>query len=326
MRIEQPHRPLVSVVMPLYNNAAEVTRAVNSVLRQTCSSLELIVVNDGSTDGSDVIVHHMDDPRLRVIDQVNKGVSAARNRGFAEAKSEIVAFLDADDEWDNNFLETIDRLVRTFPQCSVFATHYRYQEINGRTRIPILRGLPEGEWEGVMENYFRVAAASDPPLWSSAIAAKKSALVSIGGFPEGIAIGEDLLTWARLALKYQIAYSRRPSAGFRLRAPLVGYPTRIPEIPDLVGRQIWELLSGVPPSQQNDFRRYAAMWHRMRASMFVRLGLPTQALEDVRKMRYYRDKKPHVAAYYLLAKTPKILMKFILQIFTFVQRVRRAYH
>ena len=309
--------------MPLYNGVHEIHRALHSVLEQRFSDFELIVVNDGSTDGGEKTVRDLNDGRIRVVDQENKGVSAARNRGIAEAQSELVAFLDADDEWKPDFLETISRLHWAFPACSVFATHYVYRELDGSIRSPILRRVPRGEWEGVLSNYFEIASHSDPPLWSSAIAVKKSAMRSIGGFPEGIAIGEDLLTWARLAIDHQIAFSKRRCAVFWLRGPLTGFPTRTPELPDRVGKELARLMAHVSPGQQEDFRRYTGMWHRMRASMFVQLDRSDDALEDIRQMLRFSKTDPRGVTYFLLAKTPRIVRKVVLQIFTFTRTLRR---
>ncbi len=313
----------ISVIVPLYNNRIEVERALHSIFRQTVSGYEVVVVNDGSTDGGENIVREMNDSRVRIITQENKGVSAARNRGVADAKNELVAFLDADDEWKPNFLETVTQLYEAFPDCSVFATHYLYRALNGAISAPILHRLPPGEWEGVLQNYFEVAAHSDPPLWSSAVAVKKSALLSVGGFPEGIAIGEDLLTWARLAARYHIAFSKKQCAVFWLRGPLTGLPTRRPERPDRVGDQLIALLQQVHSDQRKSFFRYVAMWHRMRASMFVQLEDSSNALAEVGKMWHYSKINPYAGAYFLLAVTPKMIRKFVLQIFTFIKMLRR---
>jgi len=314
----------ISIVMPLYNNAKEVKRALHSVIAQTVCEFEVLVVNDGSTDGGDAVVRTMTDTRIRVIDQRNKGVSAARNRGVAEAKGELVAFLDADDEWRPDFLETIVRLNNNFPQCSLFATHYSYMETDGTLRAPILRRIPPGAWEGVLENYFATAAHSDPPVWSSALAVKRSALLAIGGFPEGISIGEDLLTWARLAVKVEIAYSKKQCAVFWLRAPLTGYPTRIPEIPDVVGGQLLDLLTQVPQEKRRDFYRYLSLWHRMRASMFIQLGDRKHGMAETAKMAHYDKADPRVYGYFLAAASPEMMRNVVLRFFTFVRKVYRA--
>jgi len=314
----------ISVVMPLYNGAHDVLRAVHSVFQQQVADLELIVVNDGSTDGGEKIVRDLNDERIQIIDQNNKGVSAARNRGVAEAKGDLIAFLDADDEWKPDFLETIMRLYGNFTTCSVYATHYFYKEIDGTLRLPILRRVPPGIWEGILENYFETAAHSDPPLWSSAIAVKKSALLSAGGFPEGVSIGEDLLTWARLAMKCEIAYSKKQCAVFWLRAPLTGYPTRTPEIPDVVGERLRELLAQVHADKKKDFLQYLSMWHRMRASMFVQLEDRTNAMVEIRKMAHYSMTDPRVIVYFAAAATPRLLRKFVLRFFTFIRMLYRT--
>ena len=315
----------ITVVMPLYNNAKEVQRALRSVSDQTVSEFEVLVVNDGSTDGGDTIVRMVNDKRIRIINQSNKGVSAARNRGVAEAKGDLIAFLDADDEWKPDFLETIMRLYGNFTTCSLFATHYFYREIDGTLRTPILRKLPPGIWEGVLDNYFETAAHSDPPLWSSAIAVKKAALLSAGGFPEGVSIGEDLLTWARLAMKFEIAYSKKQCAVFWLRAPLTGYPTRTPEIPDVVGERLRELLAQVHADRKKDFLQYLSMWHRMRASMFVQLEDRTNAMVEVKKMAHFSMADPRVIVYFAAAAAPRLIRKFVLRFFTFVRMLRRIF-
>lgn len=208
-------KPAVSVVIPLYNKASHIQRAVRSVLDQTFSDFELVVVDDGSTDGGSETVSAITDPRIRVVRQANAGVSAARNRGIDEARSELIAFLDADDEWRPHFLETISRLARQFPQCGAFGTGWEMVEVSGRRSAARYAGLPDSPWEGIIPDYFRCLLGPSPPLWSSAIAVPQKTFRETGLFSVGERIAEDLEMWFRIALRFPIAFSTRIEAVYR---------------------------------------------------------------------------------------------------------------
>jgi glycosyltransferase involved in cell wall biosynthesis len=295
----------ISVVMPLFNKGGEVIKAIRSVLGQTFDNYELIVVNDGSTDDGPAVVRCFTDPRIRLIEQRNMGVSAARNRGIEESKSDLVAFLDADDEWLPDFLETINRLRTLFSSCSVFATNYLYRNIDGSFMPTIIRGLPTAPWEGVFENYFKVASKSDPPIWSSAVAIKKEAIKSIGGFPAGVTAGEDLLTWAKLASRHKIAYSSQPAVLFCLRESLWGPPTRFPDLVDIVGQEFEKILNNGANAKISGLEEYIAHWHQMRASVYLRLGKHKEAIYEVSKMARYSRKSLKLYVFLILALMPK---------------------
>jgi glycosyltransferase involved in cell wall biosynthesis len=266
----------ISVVIPLYNKSETILRALNSIFTQTVQPEEIIVVNDGSTDDSEAIVSGLNHPLVRLISQTNAGVSAARNRGIAVAKSEWIAFLDADDEWLAEFLETITMLSEKYPQCSLLATSYFFQDSEGIKDNIVLRKLPFTGEDGVLGNYFEVAAYSNPPLWSSAIVVSKNAIKEIGGFPTGITSGEDLLTWTRLAIRNSIAFSVHPLAAFIKDTTL---PSRMPETPDFVGAELYNLLLQykIP-----FLRQYISVWHKMRAKSFLMLNQKRNAFNEIR--------------------------------------------
>ena len=119
---------MISVVIPLYNKKESVAHTLKCVLMQTYQDFEVVVVDDGSTDGSAEIVEGVDDGRIRLIRQENGGVSAARNRGIKEAKREYVAFLDADDEWKPEHLQTLVGLMEKYPQCGAYSTNYEFKQ------------------------------------------------------------------------------------------------------------------------------------------------------------------------------------------------------
>lgn len=274
-----------SVVIPLYNKERQIADTLRSVFAQTCADYEIIVVDDGSTDGSAAVVESLHDPRIRLIRQANAGVSAARNLGIAEARGEYIALLDADDEWCPEYLATIAALIRKYPQCDVFATNYSHVDSNGKTFPTILRKLPFDGDDGILYNYFEVASVSSPPICSICITALKEVFQSVGGFPLGIKSGEDLLTWARLAARYKIAYSKKPLAVFKVE----GYdrnerPKRIPAENDTVATELLKLKDEFNPSNIN---QYISFWHKMRAVIYMRLGMKSKSIKEAFKAVRY---------------------------------------
>ena len=272
--------------MPLYNKEQYVERAIRSVLAQSVGDFELIVINDGSTDKGPDNVRAFADERIRVINQPNEGVSAARNRGIAESRSDLVAFLDADDEWASDYLKMVLHLQRKFPTCQVFATNYLICRNNG-DQLKVVIKLPFAFEEGILHDYFSVASVSDPPLWTSAVSVRKEAIDSIGGFPVDLTAGEDLLTWARLAVRYRIAYTKRVCAFYYSPADANDRPDRIPQHPDLVGKELVHLFNISDPSMAGSLRRYVSLWFKMRAVTYMQLGDRLKALSEIRKSASY---------------------------------------
>lgn len=205
---------MISVVIPLYNKEKQIINTLQSVFRQTYQDFEIVVINDGSTDNSVAEVERIQDPRIRLINQQNAGVSVARNRGIQESKGEYIALLDGDDEWMPDYLKTQIELAQKYPECDVYAVNYCFRDMIGQTIPTKINQLPFIDADGILANYFEVASCSHPPICSISIMVRKGVFESVGGFPIGIKSGEDLLTWARLACKYKIAYSTKPLAFF----------------------------------------------------------------------------------------------------------------
>jgi glycosyltransferase involved in cell wall biosynthesis len=293
-----------SVVIPLYNKEATIERALRSVLSQTVQDFEIVVVNDGSTDNGQVIIESITDPRIRLIHQKNQGVSAARNRGVAEATHDLIAFLDADDEWLPEFLETMRRLYLRYPSCGLYATRYLFGTSNGKRLPAIVRGLP-ADFVGIINGYFRIAARSHPPLHSSAVCVRRSVLLQIGGFPVGVISGEDLLTWARIAVRFPLAYCMSCLSIFHQPTEEINQsvPTRVPAEDDVVGKGLGDLLNSMKDDRKPYLRRYCALWHKMRASCYLRLGMRLKGRAEVlRAMKY--DMTLKVAAFWILSFLP----------------------
>lgn len=185
----------ISVVMPLYNKVAEVERALRSVVEQSLSPCEIIVVDDGSTDGSGAIVERLikecPDAGIRLITQKNSGVSAARNRGIEEAKGDYVALLDADDWWLSGYIAEVCRLMEYYPDADAYAT--AFDIVNGSERVAAPVPTVEGYINPVEE-----ALRGRYPIIPSTATLRKEAVTAVGGFPEGMRIGEDQWLWVSM--------------------------------------------------------------------------------------------------------------------------------
>jgi glycosyltransferase involved in cell wall biosynthesis len=198
--------PKVSVIIPLYNKELYIKRAIDSVLAQTFQDFEIVVIDDGSKDGSAGVVRQMTDPRIRLIQQTNGGECAARNRAIMEAKTDLLALLDADDEWKPGFLAAVMRLREKYPEAGAYATAYEIKDtILGKLKVNY-RAIPPAPWEGIIPNYFE-SGLGIPPVWSSAVMIPKNVFEICGNFPVGAKLGGDLDMWLRIALVYPIAFT-----------------------------------------------------------------------------------------------------------------------
>lgn len=259
---------MISVVIPLYNKEKQIQATLKSVLSQIFQDFEIIIVNDGSTDRSVDKVAQVHDSRIRLFHQENAGVSAARNRGIEAARGEFIAFLDADDRWRSEYLQTQYELTQLYPECSVFACNYEFVDAQGQVKPTIIRKLPFSGEHGVLSNYFEVASCSHPPICSISVMGRKPAIQSVGGFPLNITHGEDLLTWAKLACHYKIAYSRKSQALYMLKPNhgANGKPVNIPQS-NAVGEELERLCK-----QHPSMKKYVSYWYKIRANIFLRGG------------------------------------------------------
>ena len=202
------HEPDVSVVIPLYNKGPLIARALNSVLVQTIQNFEVIVVDDGSTDNGAMVVRDFDDPRILMIQQENLGVSAARNKGAEAARAEMIAFLDADDEWMPDHLDTLLELHKKHPDAGAYGTACLIRGKSLSLRIASYSvDIHKEPWDGLLTSYFRAAALGFSPITASTAAIPKDIFREMRGFNTSTWWGEDTDLWGRIALKYPIAFS-----------------------------------------------------------------------------------------------------------------------
>lgn len=246
------------------------------------------MVNDGSTDKSADIVKSFSDARIRLINQKNRGVSVARNRGIDEAKAELIAFLDADDEWMPNYLETILRLREKYPDAGLYATSLKTEFIDNVLidKDKKLRKLiPD---EGLILNYFKVNlkdVSHKDIFYTSSVTVPKKIFSEIGGFQTGFWWGEDIDMWGRIALKYPFAYSSQAcaiyyqnvvnSAAYR-RKPVKGHPLLE------TGKEALKL-GRVPPEIIKDLEEYMRFVEMCTAKHNIEAGDKNLALSLLRR-------------------------------------------
>jgi glycosyltransferase involved in cell wall biosynthesis len=199
---------MFSIIVPLYNKAPYITKAISSVINQTIADFELIIVNDGSTDNSLQVAKEIKDERIRIIDQENRGVSVARNNGVKIASHDYIAFLDADDWWEKTFLEEIQILITKYPDAGIWAAKYFKVKYGGKTEANI--GVEKEFCDGYI-NYFKAYAKTMwMPLYPPSIIIQKLIFNEFGGFNPSLKLGEDFHLWSRIALKYKIAFLNKP--------------------------------------------------------------------------------------------------------------------
>lgn len=198
-----------SVIIPLYNKAPYIEKALRSILEQTYEDYEIIVVDDGSSDDSYSVAKsalEASERPFKLIHQENAGVSTARNNGVSVSKGEYICFLDGDDWWAPTFLEKMDGLIRDYPDAGIYGTNYYYVK-NGRQRVCVSTA------ETGYINYCKVySEGMAMPLTSITVAMRRDVFDESGGFRKGITLGEDFDLWIRIALKHQVAFLNEPLA------------------------------------------------------------------------------------------------------------------
>lgn len=189
-----------TVIIPLYNKAPYVEKSVRSVLAQIYTDYELIIVDDGSTDGSlDVVKAVLEGTSAVVTSQHNQGVSVARNNGIAIAKGDYICFLDADDWWAPTFLEEMDAFIKDYPEAGIYGVNYFYVK-NGRAQSRI--DIPTG----YIDYFAEYARIMQMPITSISVAIPRGVFKEVGYFRPELLLGEDFDLWLRVAFKHKVAF------------------------------------------------------------------------------------------------------------------------
>lgn len=212
--------PKVSVVIPSYNRAVEVPRAIESALSQTSSDLEVIVVDDGSSDGTGKILAERFGDRIRYYAQVNQGASVARNRGIAEARGEWIAFLDSDDLWERDKIErqlkALEQFSKTCAACYTDVKLFNHAEKRTLFQMAEQNCRHEGE-TGVNADVLRLLVrpgGAGMVVCLSSFMARADVVRRAEGFDPSLLYSQDSEFMFRLATQTSFCYVNRPLVWF----------------------------------------------------------------------------------------------------------------
>ncbi len=209
-KLTQKMIPFFSIAISVYNKASFVEQTLRSILNQSFSDFEIIIVDDGSTDNSLEVINTIKDNRISVYSIKNQGVAAARNYVLQKAKSNYIALCDGDDIWLENHLSELKQLIESFPKCGVYATSYEKHFFNRYVTQPKFSHV-DSPFFGIVSDYFKTSLA-DNILWTSAVVIPRKTIVSGFVFDETLRCGEDIDLWIRIANTFKVAFSSKVTA------------------------------------------------------------------------------------------------------------------
>jgi glycosyltransferase involved in cell wall biosynthesis len=293
-----------SVIVPLYNKAPYVKKALESICAQTYKDFECIIVDDGSTDNSLAVVKEFVerfkilDFRFKILNQENAGVAVARNNGVAKSNGEYVCFLDADDWWEANYLEEMNRLIREYPEAGLYGCDYYYVK-NGEKKI-----FPKNVERYI--DYCKVyTQCGVMPIHPNGAIIPRKVFDEIGGFDPSIKMGEDFILFMQIVLKYKVAFLNKQLVTFNQDAdPTWRAITKLhkPEHHMLWHVSQWE-------SQEKTNASYKAMIDMLRVKSLLPYWLSKEyheaAADELKKVDWSKQPKAIVRQY----KMPIALLK-----------------
>lgn len=197
--------PFFSVIIPLYNKEEYVFHCLKSVLNQSFEDYEIVIVNDGSTDQSVSIVESFNSDKIKLFHQQNAGVGKTRNYAATQAKGEYLAFLDADDLWKPQHLESLKNSIDIFPDAGLYGNNYEIRYHSNFTS-PAKINFQLKNQPFIIPDFFK-ASLNDTVIWTSAAAISKEKFMAFGQFNNKYTTGQDLDLWIRIALKDTIVFN-----------------------------------------------------------------------------------------------------------------------
>ena len=267
--------PRFTAVLPLYNKADTINRAIGSVLSQSATDCEIIVVDDGSTDGSVEAIDKALLPSIKLVRQANAGPGRARNVGAALAEGEFLTFLDADDEWEPGFLAAAAEALSRNDDCAAYVSAYSAGSMQHVQEEILLRLIPHSGPRTIdgfkkpsdIKNYVDC-------FHSSSTVVRREAFQRCGGYFERdrCLYGEDSYFWLQIALMGRVFFDRAKNARFHVEDSSLGIKQkgRHPRRPALVDPA--PLRKNCPPARQPILEALLAFYRLVETEKLVAQG------------------------------------------------------
>lgn len=308
---------MFSVIMPVYNGEKFIDAAINSVLCQSYTDYELIIINDGSTDNTlKVLEKYRDNPKICVFSKENQGVSVARNKAAELSQGDYLVFLDADDIWQSNHLSVMHKLIEKYPTAGFYGTFTVTRLVNGGEINKSEYFKNKGEdllTNNFLEEYYLDKSAKCFTLITSCI--PKKVFNELGGFTVGSKIGEDLELTIKAACYHPVALSSAGTAVYQKEnstaTKSVSFDPKWSFFNDVT--RLYEDKS-ITPERKNSLYKLMQWFNMRRCRHYLIEGdrkMAKRVFKDTDKR--YISKKDSLINYILLA-TPKGLTKKIFEV------------
>lgn len=308
----------ITVVSPVHNKEKYLEKTLKCVLNQSYKNFEFILVDDGSVDASGEICdkYALEDSRIKVIHQKNGGVSNARNTGIKAAKYELIAFIDADDFWKEDYLERMMELINKFPDVNIYSS--KYTTIQGG-KIMSREDYFSSEQKYVLFDLIsRCARKARFPIHSSSVIIKKLAIENVGYFDERITCFEDFDLFVRLALNSKVAYlNQEPLSFYNLDVPPESKARG--KVPDLKKHWISYMDKFNESAVKND-KLKLLLDRSILSQLLMYNGLPKYR-EDIKTFLKKVNIKNFQFKYKLIYYFPTFISRFILKIYHLISTI-----
>ena len=301
----------ISVVIPVFNGEQTIRETIESVLEQTFSDFELIIINDGSQDTTLDIIQDFKDPRLKVFSYQNSGLAASRNRGIAIATGEYVSFIDADDLWTPDKLKAQHQALQEDPSAAVA---YSWTNcINERSQF-----LRRGYYLSFSGDVYRYLLLTNFLENGSNPLIRHQALKTVGGFDESLKSSEDWEMYLRLAARYPFVAISSPQVLYRVSVNSMS--THTPRMEAETIKVIDRVFNQAPESLQS-LKRYS-LSNLYKILIYKALEGSPEKSKSLLAMRYLRLALKHDRAFLKVSILGKICLKLLVFIILPAQKAQ----